>query len=321
MKKAARIHVAGIVQGVGFRPFVYNSALKFGLRGFCLNDSEGVVIEVAGESIDEFIREIKENPPELARITHLKVSPIDANEIAAYRGFEIRESIGQKGLSTLISPDVATCGDCIYELLNPSDRRYLYPFINCTNCGPRYSIIKDVPYDRPNTTMAPFRMCLRCGEEYRNALDRRFHAQPNACEECGPRLWLAEKGGIASPAGEINYDAIKRAKTLLKEGAILAIKGIGGFHLACDAENTDAVKRLREKKRRSNKPFALMSPDVTEIRSFAEVSDEEESELRKWIRPIVILKKKNAKALSPRVAPGNACLGVMLPYTPVHHLL
>ncbi len=321
MKKGARIHVSGIVQGVGFRPFVYHSAVKFGLRGFCLNDSEGVVIEVMGEHVDAFIREIKTNPPPLARIENLAISPIEAKEMPAYRGFEIRESIGQKGLSTLISPDVATCDDCLHELLNPSDRRYLYPFINCTNCGPRYSIIKDVPYDRPKTTMAGFRMCPRCEAEYHDAADRRFHAQPNACAECGPKVWLAGKAGGIDEAAGINHGAIKKAKALLKDGKILAIKGIGGFHLACDAENAGAVERLREKKRKSNKPFALMAPDIRTVMSFAEVSKAEESALMKWTRPIVILRKKNENALSPCVAPGNSCLGVMLPYAPLHHLL
>ncbi|MDO8426647.1 MAG: acylphosphatase, partial [Deltaproteobacteria bacterium] len=243
----ARIHVTGIVQGVGFRPFVYNLAKRFGLKGFCLNDSEGVTIEVYGSSIPAFIEELKICAPPLSRIESLTIEELKGN--AFFTDFSIKESKAIEGKFVLISPDISICPDCQKELFDPADRRYLYPFINCTNCGPRYSIVKDIPYDRPRTTMASFRLCPECEEEYHNPTERRFHAQPNACDACGPKAWLAEKGSTEQIGDEVNFDAIKKAQDLLNGGAILGIKGLGGFHLACDAENSNAVKRLRSNKR------------------------------------------------------------------------
>ena len=318
--QSTRIHITGIVQGVGFRPFVYNLAARYGLKGWCLNDSAGVVIEVQGPSVDSFINEIRTSAPPLSRIEEMTVERLEDTE--DYSAFTIRESRAIDGKFVLVSPDVALCNDCLSEMLDPADRRYQYPFINCTNCGPRYSIVLDIPYDRPKTTMAPFIMCADCEREYRDPPNRRFHAEPNACPECGPRAWL--HGG----ADMFNDKAIREAERLLKEGAILAIKGLGGFHLACDAENPDAVKRLRDRKRGSlkreagsNKPFALMAPDAEAVRSFCELSDKEERALTGRTRPIVLLKKRTPHSLDEAVAPGNNYFGVMLPYTPLHHLL
>lgn len=319
----ARIQITGIVQGVGFRPFVYNLAATHGLNGYCLNDSEGVVIEAEGASLDEFIRDLRLKAPPLSKIETITVT--DSSE-RGFSGFTIRESVAVTGKSVLVSPDISICGDCLRELFDPTDRRHLYPFINCTNCGPRYSIVKDIPYDRPRTTMARFTLCPKCDKEYHDPSNRRFHAQPNACERCGPKAWLAYRDGSKTDAG-VNFNAIKEAQRLLKEGNILAIKGLGGFHLACDATNDEAVKRLREKKRKSfikggssNKPFAVMSPDMESIRSFALVEEKEEAALKHRMRPIVLL-RKSASTLSPHVAPGNNRYGVMLPYTPLHFLL
>ncbi len=323
---SAKIHITGIVQGVGFRPFVYNLAMKFGLNGYCLNDSEGVVIEVSGSRIDTFIEELKNNAPPLSRIETLTVEEI--KDSGPYKDFSIKESVPVEGKFVLVSPDISICGDCLKELLDPSDRRHLYPFINCTNCGPRYSIVKDIPYDRPRTTMAPFTLCPECDKEYHDPANRRFHAQPNACAKCGPRVWLAEKGTVRPSGPEVNFDAVKKAQALLKGGAVLAIKGLGGFHLACDAGNDEAVTRLRSNKRKSyqkgggsNKPFALMSPDIGAVRDFAHVSGPEEDALKDRTRPIVLLKKRLPNSLSAGVAPNNGYYGVMLPYTPLHYLL
>jgi hydrogenase maturation protein HypF len=313
-----QIHITGIVQGVGFRPFIYNLATRFNLKGFCLNDSEGVTIDVVGDAVDRFIDEIKSSPPPLARIENLTAKSLPP---VHYRNFVIRESVSSEGKSTFISPDASICGDCLNELLDPSDRRYLYPFINCTNCGPRYSIVRDIPYDRPKTTMAPFTMCTECAGEYHAPENRRFHAEPNGCEKCGPRVWLVEKDKRALSGVEINYSAIQSVRKLLKDGAIVAIKGLGGFHLACDATNAGAVKRLRDRKRKSNKPFAIMAPDVETVKGFCKVSGEEERLLNGRIRPIVILGKLNPNNIAYDVSPRNRNLGVMLPYTPLHYLL
>lgn len=325
MYKRARIRVTGIVQGVGFRPFVYNLAVKHSLAGFCLNDSEGVVIEVEGHCVGVFIMELRSSPPPLSKIESLTVESIAPRDDKA--PFTIKESVSEAGKFVLISPDIAICPDCRRELFTPSDRRYLYPFINCTNCGPRYSIVKDIPYDRPRTTMAPFVMCPECEREYKNPADRRFHAQPNACERCGPKVWLAAKD--AQPCYETNYRAIVRARELLRDGAILAIKGLGGFHIACDAANGGAVRRLRNRKRKtllnstegSNKPFAVMSPDVESIKSFAVMTDAERAVLESRTSPIVLLEKVLPNPLSDAVSPNNGYFGVMLPYTPLHCLL
>ncbi len=310
-----RIEVNGIVQGVGFRPFIYNLARSLGVKGFVLNDSTGVVIEAEGDRVEEFIEHIKADAPPLARIDALKVSSLAR---AGYTDFEIRESTGREDIATLISPDISICSDCLEELFDPSNRRYLYPFINCTNCGPRYSIISRLPYDRPNTTMSQFRMCRLCEEEYHDPSNRRFHAQPNACPECGPSLKFKIQDSKFKIYGE---DPLKATIELLKEGAIIAIKGLGGFHLACDATNDDAVRRLRDGKRRSNKPFAVMMPDIETVRLFCEMGDEEEGLLTSPESPIVLLEKKDCTHISELVAPDNNYFGIMLPYTPVHHLL
>ncbi|MBW7957909.1 MAG: carbamoyltransferase HypF [Deltaproteobacteria bacterium] len=311
--ESARIQITGIVQGVGFRPYVYGLASRHSLKGFCLNDSEGVVIEVQGASIDSFLDELRKSPPPLARIDSIRVERLENG--AEYDDFIIRESRIVPGKSVLVSPDMAVCPDCLSEMLDPSDRRHLYPFINCTNCGPRYSIVLDIPYDRPNTTMAGFTMCPECEHEYHDPADRRFHAQPTACPACGPSTWLHGNGAVK------NYAAIVEAGRLLKEGTVVAVKGLGGFHLACDAMNSAAVSMLRERKRRSNKPFALMVPDIRAARLICEISPKEEEALLDRTRPIVLLKKRALSGIDEAVAPGNSRLGVMLPYTPLHHLL
>ena len=300
---------------MGFRPFIYNLARSLGVKGFVLNDSTGVVIEAEGDRVEEFIEHIRTDAPPRARIDALKVLSLAR---AGYTDFEIRESIGMEDITTLISPDISICKDCLEELFDPSNRRYLYPFINCTNCGPRYSIIFRLPYDRPNTTMSQFRMCRFCEEEYHDPSNRRFHAQPNACPECGPQIEFKVQGSRFKVEKE---DPLKATIELLKDGAIVAIKGLGGFHLACDATNDDAVRRLRDGKRRSNKPFAVMMPDVRTVRLFCEVGDEGEGLLTSPENPIVLLEKKDCTHISELVAPDNNYLGVMLPYTPLHHLL
>ncbi len=323
----ARIHITGIVQGVGFRPFVYNLATRLGMKGYCLNDSEGVVIEAHGEDIGRFITELKAGAPPLSRIENITVTPVA--EEPACAAFTIRESVREEGKSVLISPDISVCGDCVKELFDPLDRRHLYPFINCTNCGPRYTIVKDIPYDRPLTTMAPFKLCGACEAEYHDPGNRRFHAQPNACDKCGPAAWLAAKGSVEPLDGKRNFEAIKEAQRLLKNGAVLAIKGIGGFHLACDATMDGSVKWLRDARRKffgggskgSNKPFAVMAPDTEAVKRFAKVSDKEQELLEGRTRPIVLLEKSASNALSGHVAPGSRYFGVMLPYTPLHFLL
>lgn len=323
----ARIHISGIVQGVGFRPFVYNLATRLGLSGWCLNDSEGVVIEVHGNGIERFIRELKDNAPPLSRIEEVEVS---AAQEAETSGFSIRESVSEAGKSVLVSPDISVCAECVKEMNDPGDRRHLYPFINCTNCGPRYTIVRDIPYDRPFTTMAPFELCPDCAAEYHDPADRRFHAQPNACARCGPVAWLSEKNSTEPMDGKRNFDAIAKAARLLKEGAIIAIKGIGGFHLACDATNQESVSRLRAAKRNSlagddkkgsNKPFAVMAPTLNAVKGFARISEEEAKILEGNARPIVLLEKLAGDAIADGVAPGSRYFGVMLPYTPMHHLL
>ncbi len=338
------IKITGIVQGVGFRPFVYNLATSLGLKGYVLNSSEGVKIDIEGEpqKIDEFLSSLNpkskiQNPkskiklPPLSRIENILVA--EGFSLRNYASFEIRESFPDgkpvpecfnRGFA-LISPDIATCPDCLSELLSPDDRRYQYPFTNCTNCGPRYSIILDIPYDRPKTTMAKFKMCPDCEREYHDPTNRRFHAQPNACHICGPQVKLQ----VASYKLQVDErDPLKAAIELLKQGAIGAIKGLGGFHIACDATNDEAVKRLREKKRRSNKPFAIMCPDIGVVKKICNVSAQSEILLSSELKPIVLLlKKSEAKAshymnpISKYVAPDNNYFGVMLPYTPLHYLL
>ncbi len=299
-RERRRFHVDGVVQGVGFRPFVYRLARRHGLGGFVLNDGTGVVVEAEGEpgKLDAFAEELRSEAPSLARVGAVDATPL------APRGeteFRIAKSAAS-GRTALIPPDVATCEDCLRELFDPADRRYRYPFVNCTQCGPRFTIVTAVPYDRPNTTMAVFPMCDGCRREYEDPGDRRFHAEPIACPACGPRLSMP----------------LEEAVGLLLAGAIVAIKGLGGYHLACDAGNEEAVGRLRAHKHREEKPFALMA---TEPELLARVDEREAELLSTPERPIVLLRRRPDAPVAPSVAPGNPRLGVMLPYTPLHHLL
>ncbi len=313
-----RLRVNGVVQGVGFRPFVYGLAKEHTLAGFVGNNSEGVFIEVEGQEpqVQVFCRRILEEAPPLAHIDRVTSQPLPAEGSS---GFAIVRSQPGAQASTLIPPDISICEDCRVELLDRHDRRYRYPFINCTNCGPRFTIIKDIPYDRPFTTMAGFTMCADCQAEYDDPLDRRFHAQPCACPACGPHIWLeAAQAPGGSPPGQ---DPVQATQALLRQGKIVAIKGIGGFHLACAAGNEGALLRLRERKGRQHKPFALMARDLAAIKQIALVSAEEEALLTAKERPIVLLRKRRGGPLSHLVAPGNHRVGVMLPYSPLHVLL
>ncbi len=329
-KVTRKIHVTGVVQGVGFRPFVYQIATRGNLQGWVANTSAGVDIELQGDpsALDAFVRALTKDKPPLARIDSVDVRDVPSDGQPPFERFEIRESVPVAGAFQPISPDISICPDCLSELFDPNDRRYLYPFINCTNCGPRFTIIKDIPYDRPLTTMRTFPMCEDCAREYHDPLDRRFHAQPVACPKCGPHVWLepstdphrlppikGEKEGVAVA------DPIIQTRDLLANGAIVAIKGLGGFHLACDATNADAVQRLRERKGRVDKPFALMALDVAAVEQFCYVSDAERALLESRARPIVLLCRRSDSAIADAVAPNNDYLGVMLPYTPLHYIL
>jgi hydrogenase maturation protein HypF len=313
---ARRLEVNGIVQGVGFRPFVYNLAHHFGLKGEVANTSAGVSILIEGpmDRIQSFETDLTAKCPPLAHIVEISSQ---SEPVKQYPDFNIVKSRGRVTMSTLISPDVSICDDCLGELFDPKDRRYLYPFINCTNCGPRYTIIDDIPYDRPKTSMRDFKMCRACQSEYDDPTDRRFHAQPNACFECGPSVRLFDCRKKPMDAG----DAVKQAADLLYQGSIIALKGLGGFHLAADAENKAAVIRLRNRKMREEKPLAIMSADLTAIRKYAHVEPAEEKLLASIQRPIVLLKKKTPNSIAEAVAPRNRYWGVMLPYTPLHYLL
>ena len=314
--KSASISVRGIVQGVGFRPFVYGLAVKHNLKGWVYNTSEDVKIEVEGtaEAIRQFEQELRTQAPPLA---HIENVTLEYHRPAGYKSFEIRKSQAQRGKYQLISPDVATCQACLDEVMDPEDRRYRYPFTNCTNCGPRFTIIEGMPYDRPKTTMRYFKMCPRCQAEYDNPLDRRFHAQPNACPKCGPQVQLVDNQGNAVNKS----NPIAAAGQLLKKGKILAIKGLGGFLLACDATNDDAVRTLRLRKNRPSKPFAIMVATVDEARKHCYVLPEEEQLLTSPQSPIVLMIWKAGSSVSREVAPDLWFLGVMLPYTPLHHIL
>ena len=295
-----RFRVGGVVQGVGFRPFVYGLANRHGLAGFVLNDGNGVLIEAEGpgDQLDRFAAALVTDAPSLARVAAVAAEPLAP---VGERSFTIATSAAT-GRTALIPPDTATCDDCLHELHDPSDRRYRYPFINCTQCGPRFTIVRSVPYDRPNTTMAGFPLCPDCLREYEDPSDRRFHAEPVCCPVCGPKLTLP----------------LERAVELLRGGAIVAVKGLGGWHLACDAADHDAVARLRARKHREDKPFALMA---TQPELLGHVEAGELALLESSRRPIVLLRRRDDAAVAPAVAPGNPWLGVMLPYTPLHHLL
>jgi hydrogenase maturation protein HypF len=312
----SRISVRGVVQGVGFRPFVYQLAVRHNLRGWVRNTSEDVKIEVEGEAkdIERFINGLREKAPPQAYIEDVKIT---AGAPENYAKFEIRESVSEAGKYQLVSPDIATCPDCLREIFDPADRRYRYPFTNCTNCGPRFTIIKDIPYDRPNTTMRSFKMCPECRTEYDDPLNRRFHAQPNACPVCGPRLELTDAKGNSLACDDI----INKTSELLKKGKIIAIKGLGGFLLACDATSEKAVNLLRRRKNRPAKPLAVMVASLEGVKRHCEINKEEEKLLTSAGSPIVLLKWKSDSNITKAVAPGLKYLGVMLPYTPLHYLL
>lgn len=295
-----RLEISGLVQGVGFRPFVYGLARRHALGGFVLNDGQGVVVEVEGEreALDGFARAVEAEAPPLARVESVGVTAL----VPSGEGEFVIAPSEAEGRTALIGPDVATCEDCLRELFDPADRRYRYPFINCTQCGPRFTIVRQVPYDRPNTTMAGFEMCAACRREYEDPGDRRFHAEPIACPACGPRLSMP----------------LRAAVELMRGGGVLAVKGLGGYHLACDAASEEAVARLRARKHREDKPFAVMAEEPGLL---GEVSELEEELLRSRERPIVLLRRRAGAPAAPSVAPSNPWLGVMLPYTPLHHLL
>lgn len=322
MKKRLLISIKGAVQGVGFRPFIYRLAEQLNLQGYVVNSSSGVTIEVESSenNLLEFIRKIETEKPAHAIIVSFEYSFLHS---VGYSTFEIRESKSDGEISALILPDISICDDCLNEILDPKDRRYLYPFINCTNCGPRFSIIEKIPYDRSNTSMKIFDMCDDCRKEYENPLDRRFHAQPIACPKCGPHLELWNDNGKIVAT---HHQALLNTAKFIREGEIVALKGLGGFQLIVDARNDSAVLKLREKKHRDEKPFALMFPNVETVNSVCEVSKTELAMLTSPESPIVILKRKyssniNCDFVSIHVAPKNPYLGIMLPYTPLHHLL
>jgi hydrogenase maturation protein HypF len=312
-----RVHISGIVQGVGFRPFVYNLATRLNLKGWVINTSAGVDIHIEGsqETLDSFIEKLSSEKPPLAAIDEIKIKEVPPENFTT---FNIQHSTSIEGAFQPISPDVSICDDCLRELFDPSDRRYRYPFINCTNCGPRFTIIKDTPYDRPKTTMAGFALCPDCEKEYTDPLNRRFHAQPVACPACGPKVWLE----IQNSEFRIqNDEAVVETRRLLKDGKIIAIKGLGGFHLACDATNSKAITELRNRKLRVDKPFALMMPDIESIEQHCFFSHDERALLLSVARPIVLLRRKPDSNVAKEVAPGQDTIGVMLPYTPLHYLL
>ena len=320
MVTRSEILIRGMVQGVGFRPFVYSQASRRALRGRVRNNTTGVLIDVEGmhEEIEGFIDDLKTNAPPLSYIESVEcnhdLTPAD------YSDFIILESAHEGEQFVPISPDVGTCDDCLRELFDPHDRRYQYPFINCTNCGPRFTIIKDIPYDRARTTMADFEMCGDCRNEYEDPLNRRFHAEPTACAVCGPQLSLSELASaqLAIAAGD---DVIPRVREMIRDGKVVAIKGIGGFHLACDALNQRAVERLRNRKYREDKAFAMMASSIEIIKEHCAISPREEQLLLVERRPIVLLQKKSDSQIATGVAPGGTHFGFMLPYSPLHHLL
>ena len=360
--RAVSLHVTGIVQGVGFRPFVYTLATRLGVRGWVKNSSSGVFAVAEGDdgAVGAFIEAIRTDAPPMAVITSVVTEDVDPEGFAA---FTIVASEAVEGAMTLVSPDIATCDACAAELRDPADRRFGYPFTNCTNCGPRFTIVEDVPYDRPMTTMRDFPLCDECAAEYADPADRRFHAQPNACFRCGPRLYLNVMRGwpqvpalpldaVWSPAAEAvprphrdpDTERERAARIIattvraLREGAIVAVKGLGGFQLACDAANEEAVARLRERKNRWGKPLAVMAPSLGAAQGLCDISADEEALLTSPAAPIVLLRLKDASvtpdkgprrglsehatpALAPSLAPGLRECGVMLPYTPLHHLL
>ncbi|HYL79184.1 MAG TPA: carbamoyltransferase HypF, partial [Candidatus Acidoferrum sp.] len=315
-----RLTLRGAVQGVGFRPFVYRLANELRLPGWVTNSAQGVVIEVEGakESLDVFLLRIERDRPPRASIQSLEASYLDPTGFTA---FAIRESDGSGPASAVVLPDIATCPDCLREVFDPANRRYLYPFTNCTNCGPRFTIIQALPYDRPNTSMCGFAMCHDCRREYTDPTDRRFHAQPTACPVCGPQVALWSQSGSVLAA---QHEAVLQAADVIRWGKILALKGLGGFHLIVDARNQEAVLRLRKRKHREEKPLAVMVPSLESAKAHCQISGLEERLLCSPESPIVLLARRPdspVDAIAPGVAPRNPYLGMMLPYTPLHHIL
>ena len=311
------IVIRGAVQGIGFRPFIYRLARELDLTGWVRNTPQGVLVEVESsrELLEAFLVRIEKEKPPRASIQSLESTCLDP---VGYDGFEIRQSTESGRKSALILPDIATCAACLMDIFDRGNRRYRYPFTNCTNCGPRYSIVEKLPYDRPNTTMKGFAMCLQCRAEYADPLNRRFHAQPNACPECGPQLELWDGNGRSLTRQD---EALRQGVDALRQGKILAVKGLGGFHLIVDAHNEAAVARLRRCKNREEKPFALMYPDIRRIAAHCELSELEQRLLCSPEAPIVLLRRNGRDDLAPNVAPHNPYFGIMLPYTPLHHLL
>lgn len=331
--KHEHLHITGVVQGVGMRPFVYREAVACKVSGWACNAGDGVHIEAhaSAASLDRFAAALQEHAPSAARIDAIKRTPLPAGDLCAQdlRGFRIIASDDTVARTTLVSPDIATCPDCLRELFDARDRRYHYPFINCTNCGPRFTIIRSLPYDRAATAMSAFKMCPDCDREYRDPLDRRFHAQPDACFACGPHITWRERGDcgrIRQGATQTESDAIiARCAEVLADGKIVAIKGLGGFHLACNAQDDRAVRNLRQRKHRSNKPFAVMVGDLRDARALCRINDTERALLEGPTRPIVLLRRRYSASVKMSLAPAVAFdlpeIGVMLPYTPLQHLL
>ena len=312
-----KLNISGVVQGVGFRPFIYQLADRYHLNGFILNSTSGVSVELEGKenAIEAFLEALQEELPPLARIDTLSAK---VGEYVGYTDFQILKSETRNDKSALVSPDIAICQNCLQEMCDPGNRRYAYPFINCTDCGPRYSIIETLPYDRPNTSMHFFTMCEACHSEYTDPLDRRFHAQPISCPDCGPTLRLLDTEHKVLEEGN---NAVRLTAEAIKKGAIVAVKGLGGFHLVCDATNTMAVEELRKRKQRPVKPFAVMFPDIEMLKASAEISPEETELITSKEKPILIVPKSYHSMISDLVAPGIDRIGVFLPYTPLHHLL
>jgi len=317
IRERIRIVVRGAVQGVGFRPFVYRLATELELEGWVLNSAQGVFIEGEGprDSLNRFLLRLEKEKPPRAAVQSFESSFLDP---VNYSGFEIRESQESGGKTVLILPDIATCADCVSEIFDPANRRFRYPFTNCTNCGPRFTIIEALPYDRAHTSMKKFRMCVDCDREYRDPRNRRFHAQPNACPRCGPQLQLWDSAGKVIVSKE---EALCEAVESVRAGKIIALKGLGGFQLMVDAANERSVVRLRERKHREEKPFAVMAPSLITAHDLCRISELEERLLLSPESPIVLLERKNNARLAQSIAPGNPNVGVMLPYTPLHHLL
>lgn len=338
-KERIFLKIQGIVQGVGFRPFIYNIAKLNNLKGWVNNNSQGVFIDIEGskESLDNFLNELRFNPPPLSRIENICITE---KTLCNFNDFQIKESIENEEKITLISPDIATCKDCRKEILDPNNRRYFYPFTNCTNCGPRYSIIQHIPYDRDKTTMKKFKMCSHCEEEYKNPLNRRFHGQPNGCHNCGPHIYLTDNNGVNISINDLidnkeidstltstnaealyNKQIIAWTQKKLKEGFIFAIKGLTGFHLVCDGENAAVVDLLRKRKHRPRKPFAVMMKNINTIKKYCTVNEKEAELLSNIRKPIVLLNKLDTYNLPEVLSPSQNTLGVMLPFTPLHELL